>query len=149
MSKVLQQADADANADNVNGISPLRIRLLQHATGNAIIERARAFINEHASTLRSQIQGDALTSLTTGLTKVCSELVCATASEAVNELETRLDKIVRGIDTLLGNLTEEPPHGSLLALPLASWVAQDWGHRPQPLLPIPTPMGSNAPNILI
>ena len=107
LAKVLQDAEADTNAENASGISPLRMRLLQHAIGKAFFDRARAFVDENGSALRAQLQQDALGVLGRTLASASSELLCAAATDTT-ELETRLVKVVSGIDTLMQKVKQEP-----------------------------------------
>ena len=149
LAKIIEQAQTDAAADpSSSNCSPLRIRLLQHASGKAIIERAQLFLSEHASTLRSQLQGDALNSLIAGLDAAVRDFLVSTDDTQSHDDERRVEKVVRGIDKLVDKLNEEPAHhGSLSSLPM---VVQDWGHWPQPSTTDPSPNGKYcAPPILI
>jgi hypothetical protein len=119
LAKTIEKVDADSLLTDDALLTPLRTRSVRLASGKAIVDRARVFLTEHSSALRSQLQGDALTTLIDSLESAVQELfACNDAHQSEdNDAEIRIQKVVAGIDKLLDKLKQEPAHiGSLSTL---------------------------------
>ena len=164
LAKTIEKLDSDSLLTDDSQLTPLRTRFVRLQSCKSIIERAKVFLAQHSSALRSQLQGDALATLVNSLESAVQDLFACDTNTQDNDAEGRLQKIAAGMDKLLEKLHKEPAHiGSLSifsslndknssshchcpwTLGHGPWWCKAGVIGPSLLLPVPLPTGITAP----